>query len=226
MLPAIISYLCKAMKRSRCSLWPLTKSFQTQYNGNLQVTWSNGRKVLNSLNANYSYGALQEVMDRGLAHIRAKRNSPVLLLCLGGGSVIPLLRKKYNYSGKITAVEIDPEVIEIALQEFKINEHQPLEIHCADAEAFVKNEKGQFGLIIIDLFLDLEVPLKFFSAEFWKNIAPLLAPQGVILFNAGIDSAHQTQIEALLKNVGFGLIFKKIEAVYDSNTLIFAEKFS
>lgn len=214
------------MKKAIKYLWPLSRTFESEFSGRLQVTWSNGRKVLNSSNANYSYGALQEVMDRGLAHIRAKRDAPVLLLGLGGGSVIPLLRKKYNYSGKITAVEIDPEVIEIALQEFKIKAHQPLEIHCADAEAYIKTEKGQIGLIIIDLFLDLEVPLKFFSAEFWKDIVPLLMPQGVILFNAGIDSAHQTQIEALLKNVGFGLIFKKIEAVYDSNTLIFAEKVS
>ncbi|MDX1603598.1 MAG: fused MFS/spermidine synthase [Salinimicrobium sediminis] len=212
------------MKKSLSYLWPLTKSYESHYNGKLEVTWINGRKVLDSQHANYSYGPLQEVLDLGLAEIRADRAAPILLLGLGGGSAIPLLRKKYNYYGKITAVELDASIIEIAKTEFSIEEHQPLEIICADAEDFVNTTSGKFGLIIIDLFLDLRVPEKFFSQLFWQNISRLLRPEGKVLFNAGINSAHEVQIDNLLENAGFDLNFRKKDEVYGSNTLLFAER--
>ena len=212
------------MKKSLSYLWPLTKTYDSQYSGKLEVTWINGRKVLDSSHANYSYGPLQEVLDRGLAEISAERSSPVLLLGLGGGSVIPLLRKKYSYYGKITAVEFDASIIEIAKTEFSIEDHQPLELICADAESYVESASTRFGLIIIDLFLDLEVPDQFFSATFWKNISGLLKPEGKVLFNAGVNFAHEAQLEYLLKNDTFEIDFRRKEEVYGSNTLVFGEK--
>lgn len=212
------------MKKSLSYLWPLTKNYKSNYSGKLEVTWTNGRKVLDSRNANYSYGALQEVLDRGLAEVRADRDAPVLLLGLGGGSAIPLLRKKYSYYGKITAVELDSAIIEIAINEFGIEAYQPLELICADAEVYVASSTEKFGLIIIDLFLDLRVPEQFFSNSFWKNIANLLKQNGKVLFNAGVNSAHKEQIAYLLENANFGIDFRKNDDVYGSNTLVFGEK--
>lgn len=205
-------------------LWPLTKTIHSNFSGKLEVTWINGRKVLDSPNANYSYGALQEVLDRGLSEINANRDEPVLVLGLGGGSVVHLLRKKYNYYGKITAVELDPVIIEIAYDEFKLKEHEPLKIICEDAQNFVMQTSENFGLIIIDLFLDLEVPPQFFTPEFWNNISGLLSKSGKVLFNAGINSAHEEQVNSLLKNDVFGINFRKKENVYGSNTLVLGQK--
>ena len=212
------------MKKPLSYLWPLTRKYDSQFNGRLEVTWINGRKVLDSANANYSYGALQEVMDRGLAQTNADRAAPVLILGLGGGSVIPLLRKKYNYYGKITAVEIDPAIIEIAIKEFDIRAHLPLELVCADAEAYVSSSQEKFGLIIIDLFLDLEVPLQFFSEVFWRNLSALLLTGAKVLFNAGVNSAHEVPISKLLKNDSLGIDFQKKEEVYARNTLLLGKK--
>ncbi|MCY2688590.1 spermidine synthase [Salinimicrobium sp. TH3] len=212
------------MKKSLSYLWPLTKKLESEYSGSLEVTWINGRKVLDSLNANYSFGALQEVLDLGIAEVRADRDAPVLLLGLGGGSAIHLLRKKYHYYGKITAVEIDPAVIDIAYREFQLGEHEPLEIICTDALEFVKNSSKEFGLIIIDLFLDLDVPVQFFTADFWSDISALLSAEGKLLFNAGINSANEQEIDTLLKNECLGIEFRKKEDVYGSNTLLLGEK--
>ncbi|WP_029034136.1 spermidine synthase [Salinimicrobium terrae] len=212
------------MKRSLSYLWPLTKKYNSNYSGKLEVTWINGRKVLDSSNANYSYGALQEVLDRGFAEVRADRAAPVLLLGLGGGSAIPLLREKYGYYGKITAVELDAAVIEIAKKEFEIEAHQPLELICADAGEYVEASPEKFGFIIVDLFLDLQVPEQFFSNVFWKNVASLLTPYGKVLFNSGINSAHEEQISWLLKNDHLDISFFRKDEVYGSNTLLFGEK--
>ena len=212
------------MKKSLSYLWPLTKNYDSEFSGKLEVTWINGRKVLDSANANYSYGALQEVLDRGLAHTNADRAAPVLVLGLGGGSVIPLLRKKYNYYGKITAVEIDPAIIEIAINEFAIEAHQPLELVCADAETYVNSKEEKFGLVIIDLFLDLKVPAQFFSEEFWIDLSQLLLPNAKLIFNAGINSAHEEEISNLLKNDKLSIGFRKKEEVYGNNTLLLGSR--
>ncbi len=212
------------MKKSLSYLWPLTKKLESKYSGSLEVTWVNGRKVLDSPNANYSFGALQEVLDLGIAEVRADRGAPVLLLGLGGGSAIHLLRKKYHYYGKITAVEIDPAVIDVAYREFELGEHEPLEIICIDALEFVKNSSEEFGLIIIDLFLDLDVPVQFFTVDFWEDISALLSAEGKLLFNAGINSANEEEIDFLLKYERLGIKFRKKEDVYGSNTLLLGEK--
>ena len=212
------------MKKHLSYLWPLTKSYPSHYSGNLEVTWMNGRKVLDSKNANYSYGALHEVMDTGLARLRADRSLPVLVLGLGGGSVIKLLRKKYGYYGRIIAVELDASIIEIAKNEFGIEQHQPLEIVCSDAEAYVNVATEKFGLVIIDLFLDLEVPRQFFSEDFWLNVSRLLEENAKVLFNAGVNSAHEEQISNLLKNDKPGINFKKEDKVHGINTLLFGER--
>lgn len=205
-------------------MWPLSKKYDSNYSGKLEVTWSNGRKLLNSKNANYSYGALQEVLDYGLAKVRADRAAEVLILGLGGGSAVPLLRKKYGYYAKITAVELDSAVIEIAKKEFGINEYQPLELLCLDAENFVSSTQHKYGLVIVDLFLDTKVPEQFFSVSFWENIGDLMQQGGKVLFNAGIKSAHEEQVVHLLKNATFGIQFTKEENVYGSNTLLIGKQ--
>lgn len=202
----------------------LSKSYDSQFSGKLKINRIGDRKLLNSMNANYSYGALQEVLDLGLAAIRADRAAPVLLLGLGGGSAISLLRKKYGYYGKITAIEIDPVVIKVARSEFNIEQHQPLELFCADAEEYIKSTGEKFGLIIIDLFLDLLVPEQFFSDSFWKNICGLLEPGGKVLFNAGVNHSHKEQITWLLENHALGIDFQKKGKVNGSNTLLLGER--
>lgn len=212
------------MKKSLSYLWPLTKTYDSRYSGRLEVTWINGRKVLDSPHANYSYGPLQKVMDLGLAEVRADRAAEVLLLGLGGGSVIPLLRKKYGYYRKITAVDLDAAIIDIAKNEFSIEDHQPLQLICADAEKFAAQDSLQYGLIIIDLFIDLQVPEQFFSGSFWRNISGLLKPKGKVLFNAGINAAHEREVDQLLITEDLQLDFRKKEDVNGSNTLIFGER--
>lgn len=211
------------MKKAFSYIWPLTKNFSTVYNGNIEVTWFNGRKVLDSENANYSFGTLEKVLDIGLSYSHAERSSPVLVLGLGGGSVLGLLREKYHFSGNITAVEIDPVIIEIAKKEFDIERHGPLEIICADAFDFVLNCQTKFGLVIIDIFIDVEVPAEFFSSKFIESISALLEGGGEVLFNAGINHAHEEATEQII-NSDYSIKFKRLDGVNGANTLLLGSK--
>lgn len=201
-----------------------TKEVRSRFSGLLQVTWSNGRKVLNCKNANYSYGALERVLETGLEKTTADRSAEVLVLGLGGGSVLGLLRDRFRYYGKITAVEIDPAVIDIAVNEFHIREHDPLDIICEDALEYVRRTSGQFGLIIIDIFIHLLVPPEFYSLEFWNKISDLLQQDGKVIFNAGINSANIQEIQQLQKEMKPSIEFKKLEHINGANTLLLGTK--
>jgi spermidine synthase len=179
MLKQIISYFI-----------PFSRRIKTQYNGLLEVRWINGKKVLDTSNANYSYGSAQRILKLSLEKINLENVKNLLLLGLGGGSVIKTLREHFNYIGNITAVDIDPVIIRIAEEEFGITGNESLKIECDDALDFLNRIKTKFDLMIIDLFIDNKVPDKFLSVIFWEKVSTRINEDGYLIFNtiSTIDS--------------------------------------
>ena len=107
----------------------------------------------------------------------------ILVLGVAGGSVIQTLSKEIGYKGKITGVEIDADVIQIANDYFKLNQFPNLEIIIDDAFEFVLKTKEKYDLIIIDVFQDSVMPNFLFEEFFINRICFLLQTNGFILFN-------------------------------------------
>ena len=155
----------------------------------IEVTWANGELVLDSENANYSYGSLQRILRFGLKNIgfsKIASMNHILVLGVAGGSVIKTLVDKIKYKNKITGVEIDPEINKVANTYFKLNEIENLEIIIDDAFEFVLKTKIKYDLIIIDIFQDTEMPSFLFETFFVKRICSLLKNNGFVLFNTMI----------------------------------------
>jgi spermidine synthase len=152
----------------------------------LEVTWNNGQLVLDSKNTNYSYGSLQRILRKGLKYIgfdRIKKFESILVLGVAGGSVIRTLTDEIKFKGKITGVEIDPTILDIANKYFKLDTIPNLEIVIDDAFEFVLKTKTQYDLIIIDIFQDTMMPNFLFEDFFINRINTLLNTNGFILFN-------------------------------------------
>ena len=160
----------------------------------IEVTWANGELVLDSENANYSYGSLQRILRLGLKNIGFEKIVPmkhILVLGVAGGSVIKTLVDEIKYKGKITGVEIDPEIIKIANTYFKLNEIENLEIVIDDAFEFVLKTKTKYDLIIIDIFQDTTMPNFLFETFFINRVCSLLKSHGFILFNTMLLNESQ-----------------------------------
>lgn len=152
----------------------------------IEVTWNNGELVIDSKNTNYSYGSLQRILRKGLKYIgfeRIRNFNNVLLLGVAGGSVIKTLVEEIKFKGKITGVEIDPAMIEVAITYFKLNEIPNLNIVIDDAFEFVLKTKETYDLIIIDVFQDTTMPNFLFEDFFINRVNFLLRKDGFILFN-------------------------------------------
>ena len=162
------------------------KKFNSEISKSLEVTWNNGELVLDSKNTNYSYGSLQRILRKGLKYIgfeRIKNFENILVLGVAGGSVIKTLVDEVKFSGKITGVEIDSKVVEIANNYFGLNKIPNCKIVVDDAFEFVLKTKEKYDLIIIDLFQDTTMPNFLFEDFFINRINFLLNINGFILFN-------------------------------------------
>ena len=155
----------------------------------LEITWANGELVLDSENTNYSYGSLQRILRKGLKSIGFETivaMEDILVLGVAGGSVIKTLTDEIHYKGKITGVEIDPDIIKMANEYFKLKEIPNLDIVIEDAYAYVLKTNAKYDLIIIDIFQDTTMPGFLFEKVFIERIGSLLKTKGFILFNTMI----------------------------------------
>lgn len=169
----------------------------------LEVTWNNGQLVLDSKNTNYSYGSLQRILRKGLKYIgfeRIKKFESILVLGVAGGSVIKTLVDEIKFDGKITGVEIDQNIVDIANQYFKLNEIPNLEIVIDDAFEFVLKTKAKYDLIIIDIFQDTTMPNFLFEDFFINRINELLYTNGFILFNTMVINKKDEERNLAYKN--------------------------
>lgn len=152
----------------------------------LEITWNNGKLVLDTKHTNYSYGNLQKVLRKGLLKIgleNINQMNHILLLGVAGGSVVETLTKEFKYNKEITGIEIDPVVIKVAEKFFHINEIPNFEVILADANEYVAKTNLLYDLIIIDIFEDCLMPDFVYSNSFIENIKRVLKPKGYILFN-------------------------------------------
>ncbi len=213
------------MVRLLSFIYPITKKVKSEFNGTLEITWYNGKKHLNTKNANYSYGSLQKILKFGLNKMDLSKCNTVLVLGLGGGSVIKTLGKIIGHNKTIVGIDIDPVIVKIAKEEFKLSKINNLEIICDDAVNFMVKNRSNFDLIIVDLFIDTKIPSPFFEIPFWENIVKACAKKGNILFNASLDTMNENEIiniaSFLFKNK---FKVEKFEKVNKTNTLLIAKR--
>lgn len=212
------------LKKLYSYLFPLTiRKVTSMYNGTLEITLSNGRKILDSQNANYSYGSLQRILEYALSEIELRNIKSVLLLGLGAGSVIVSLREKFQYTGNIVAIEVDPVVIDIA-KEFGINAGPGLQIIQHDASEYLKSNNEKYDLVIADLFIDDQIPSQFYSKSFCDNLVRAIASRGTLIFNLGLTARSGEKHLAIVKYFKFqtGFEFVLHENVDGTNAVLIA----
>ena len=216
--------LLSSFKKFASHFHPILDSRQSTYNGTLLVGYVNGKKILNTQNANYSFGSLHRIMRFALAEVSCPETEDILLLGLGGGSVISILKDDLQRTNHIVAVDFDPIVIEVAREDFGLDRHANTEVISMDAASFMENTSKTFGLIIIDLFINNVVPRAFFQEAFWQDIIRSTIPRGKIVFNLiakTLDQALLDQVTEQLQQAGFSIaIHHRIET---TNTLMIAK---
>lgn len=198
--------------------------YDSPISGKIRVKIIDGKKVVNTDNTNYSYGILEDVLNHGLDQIPLNNINSILVLGMGAGCVIPSLRKRYDCHAPVTAVELDPILIEIADKEYGLKDSEELKVIQGDAYDYVLNTQDKFDLVVIDIFVDLQVPEQFYSNKFWENMERIVNLNGFVVFNTGIDLSEDDVydfVDGLPDNFLYQVMFE----VYESNTVVSLNKF-
>ncbi|MGE5382287.1 MAG: spermidine synthase [Omnitrophica WOR_2 bacterium] len=188
--------------------------FNSDINPQLEVAIINGRYQLNAGSVNYSFGPLHDAFRKYFSKDQPSLNddSQVLILGLGAGSVANIIRNELEYKCQITGVEIDTAVVEAARKHFALDKVTNLNVIIDDAYDFVENSTDKYDLIIVDLYIEDKVPLKFESFQFIQNLRRLLYKEGKVVFNKLKQAGkEEMQIEVLTKY--FQTIFEKTDIV-------------
>ena len=175
------------IKKYLSYLYPIPdRKAYSPINGTIEINWNNGERVIDTKSANYSYGSLQRLLKFGLSKIDTdfwNNCNNILVLGVAGGSVIKTLHKDFKFKGNIVGVEIDPMLIQWLNKEFNIETNQSTLIIEADAKTFLETTNHNFDLIIIDIFIDTDMPDFLFSEHFIDNCFRIVNSSGYLLFN-------------------------------------------
>lgn len=196
------------------------KKIASAINGNLEVSTYRGRKILDGATVNLSFGSVHRIWKAGLRKIDLSAVDKVLLLGLGGGSVVDILRKDYHYEGHLTAIELDPVMIRIARDEFGIRKGAKQQIKNDNAFHFIHKTRQRFDLIITDVFIESKVAGEVFEPDFWNDIKRILNPGGCLLLNVSTSGKQMAKCKKIMKQHGEFFEFKLIEKAGGSNTLL------
>ncbi len=102
----------------------------------------------------------------------------VLMIGLGGGTLATMLHRA---GVAVTAVEIDPAIVELARGYFAMPGE--IEIHIGDGAAFLKRDKRKFDAIVLDAYSGAEMPDHLITSAFFATVKAHLMPGGIVLIN-------------------------------------------
>lgn len=171
-------------------------------NGELKVVENFGKRILYANDKEQSGGTITGMWGKAIRKMQQCHNVTIrqsLMLGLGGGTAINILRESYP-KVEMTAVEIDPVMIKIAEEYFGIKNDSCLKIINADAFNWLKRQNGnrKYDFILFDLYLGMFNPAKARTLAFLKRLKSLLEPKGAILYNAHYQN-DEAQYQKLLK---------------------------
>ncbi len=169
--------------------------------GALEIRWENGRKVLNSDNGNQSFGSLHGVWVQTFAalDLPTRNIRTVLMLGLGAGSVVHILRKELHIPAPITAVEVDPVMVGLAREQFGLKYMDNVHVVQGDAIVQLHALSKRFDLVVVDLFADLDMARGVDTNGFAHGLRDRCAEGGLVCFNTvGYDAISSARCERVL----------------------------
>lgn len=193
----------------------------------LEVMKSRGKYVLNSQNANYSFGGLHTIFDKLFQKMDINKFEikNVLILGMGAGSIISLLKDKYRINCSITAIEKDEVVIELARKYFNIEKYKSLTIINENAFEYSRITENKYDLIISDLFIDSQVPKIFASNEYLENLKRISNERCCIMYNKMTEELmHKKEMADLLekfKHIFPGSKIHKFDVCHSENSVLY-----
>lgn len=186
------------VKKGLSYLWPIILERAVEHNQYYELQLHNGRILLNSKLANYSYGNLQLAFQQMFEEqeIVWGKISSALLLGMGLGGVLEIIKHKTAGKCSLTAVEFSATVINWRKQYFEVEGDEVVHDR---AENYIAASREDYDLIVVDVYQEMNVPTIIEDAGFISQLRERLQPGGILIFNKVVSNeAQEEQFQNLL----------------------------
>ena len=125
-----------------------------------------------------------------IAPILLRKVKKVLILGAGAGENIRQLRV-INKELDITAIDINPEVFEIACKFFDVEKSKNIHLIVFDAMEFLIQTKDIYDCIIVDVYKGDSIPYNCLTKEFFELIYTHLSSEGMLFMNTNFTGKFE-----------------------------------
>lgn len=149
------------------------------------------------------------------------KNSKVLLLGLGGGSIAKVLSEK---GFEVDACELDKRIANVAKDFFHLSDHTNITVD--DARHYIKNCKKKYDIIVFDTFKGEDPPNHVFTLESLEETKNILNKDGIVFVNSmgyiyGETGRAMRSIYKTFSASGFNVKVLPTDKNEDQNNLLF-----
>jgi spermidine synthase len=106
----------------------------------------------------------------------------VLFVGLGAG-VMPRYFNKHYPDANVDAVEIDPEMFNVAKKYFYFQEKSNMKVHIQDGRIYLKRTRNKYDMIFLDAYRGEHIPFHLTTVEFLREVKRKLKEGGVVVSN-------------------------------------------
>lgn len=145
----------------------------------------------------------------------------IALIGLGGGSIAKFIHRHLPES-RLTALEINPEVVVAARAYFMLpQDDEQLSVITGDGAAFVHENPDSQDVLLVDGYDAKRIVDALASPEFYRACKAMLRPGGVAVFNLwGSDEYYPRYFDRLAR--AFGEHVLQLPAEKKGNIIVFA----
>jgi spermidine synthase len=105
------------------------------------------------------------------------------VLFVGGGGFTGPKHFEREYDATVDVVEIDPEVVRVAEEYFRLEESDRLTVHAGDGRQYLRETNRTYDLIVLDAYKKDKVPFHMTTLEFVRLADSRLSEEGMLLAN-------------------------------------------
>lgn len=124
----------------------------------------------------------------------------VLLIGLGGGTVVHQLVKLFGNKVSIDAVEINKSMVELS-QYFLPKKAGNVRILIEDGSKYIKRKQNVYDILVLDAYEGDHIPDVFFTEEFIADAASCLKKDGIMAINYALSLTALVYLENYLKKL-------------------------
>jgi len=190
--------------------------------GNIITLWSGANKQTEIDASNPLCTRLE--YSRNFFLSLAFHPDPRSILALGlGGGAIPALLHSILEKAVIDVVEIDPEMPVIAKKYFYFSISERLRLFINDAFFFIRDTDKNYDIVLMDAYIENQIPETVDCTAFFAEAARVLAPGGI--FVANLMTVHKEHFENIIERMsGIFNNISMLPGIRSTNSLVFASR--